>query len=99
MHADDMVHWLTKICLKSKTKTCIYDVGSNHSIEIEQLANLFSMLFNQKIIFNKLNYNYKKGDKYLPDINKLHKKLNLKLTYDLKKSILLTIKEINESTY
>ena len=98
MYADDMVHWLTKICLKSKTKTSIYDVGSNYSIEIEQLANLFSTFFNQKIIFNKINYNYRKVDKYLPDINKLHKKLNLKLTYDLKKSILLTIKEINEST-
>ncbi len=98
MYADDMVQWLTTICLKSKIKTSIYDVGSNYSIEIEQLANLFSILFNHKIIFNKSNYNYRKVDKYLPDINKSHKKLNLKLTYDLKKSILLTIKEINEST-
>ena len=56
MYADDMVHWLTKICIKSKTKTSIYDVGSNYSIEIEQLANLFSMLFNQKIIFNNEFY-------------------------------------------
>ena len=71
MYADDMVNWLFKICSKAKIQTLVCDVGSNISIEIEQLANLFSRLFKKKIIFNKLNYNAKKIDKYLPNIKKV----------------------------
>ena len=75
--------------------TC--DVGSNYQIEIGQLAILFSNLFNQKIIFTKKKIDSKKVDKYLPKLNKIHTKLKLRTTYNLKKSILLTIKDIKKN--
>tara|TARA_B100000989_G_C19447486_1_gene430184 strand:- start:97 stop:1011 length:915 start_codon:yes stop_codon:yes gene_type:complete len=96
MYADDMISWLTTICIKSKIKTTIYDVGSDYKIEIEQLAKLFSHLFNKKIKFKKLNYNAKKIDRYLPNLKRTKEKLKLKINYKLKDAILITIKRINE---
>lgn len=96
MYANDLAFWLTKIGLNSKKDTRILDVGSDKPIEITDLAKLIGKLFNKKIIV-KSNI-YLGVDKYLPNIKKAKRELNLKLTYDLKKSILLTIKGINEQT-
>ena len=98
MYADDMIDWIIKICKVSSFKTKVYDVGSDQKIEIEDLAKLFSKLFKNKIKFTKMNYNYKKIDKYLPNL-KTAKKLDLKLNYKLKEAIIITIKRLNEQTH
>ena len=96
MYADDLAFWLTKIGFNSKKNTRIFDVGSDKPIEIFHLAKLIGKVFNKKITV-KGNI-YKGLDKYLPNIKKAKKELKLKITYNLKKSILLTIKGINEQT-
>ncbi len=97
MFSDDLAFWLTKIGFYSKIKTQIFDIGSDKPIEIHNLAKLIGKIFKKNIIFN--NNKLGQVDKYLPNIKKAKEHLKLKITYDLKKAILLTIKEINDQTY
>ena len=92
--SDDLAFWITKICNKANLKPSIFDVGSDQVIEMGVLAKLFSELFKVKIRRNKLKKN--KIDKYVPNIHAAKKKLGLKIKYNLKDSILLTINRINE---
>ena len=94
MYADDLVYWITKICNNSKINTPIYDVGSDKSIELRDLAKLFSELFKIGFKANKIKEN--KIDKYIPNVHTAKTKLGLKIKYSLKDSILLTINKINE---
>ena len=94
MYADDLIYWLTKICINSQLNTPIFDVGSNKSIEIRNLGKLFSRLFEAKIQSKKIIKN--KIDKYVPNIKPARLKLGLKIKYNLKEAILLTIDKINE---
>lgn len=94
MHSDDLVYWLTKIGFNSKLNTNVFDVGSDKLVEIRNLAIIISKIFGKKIKFRKIDS--KMTDKYLPNIKKAKKELGLTLTYNLKKSILLTINQINE---
>ena len=94
MYADDLIYWLTKICFNSKLDTPIFDVGSNKPIEIRNLGKLFSRLFEAKIQSKKIIKN--KIDKYVPNIKPARLKLGLKIKYNLKEAILLTIAKINE---
>ena len=94
MYADDLIYWLTKICFNSKLDTPIFDVGSNKPIEIRNLGKLFSRLFEAKIQSKKITKN--KIDKYVPNIQPARVKLGLKIKYNLKEAILLTIDKINE---
>jgi len=93
MYSDDMVDWLIKILINTK-KTCkIYNVGSDHQIEIKKLAVLVASMFKKKIkiITNKLDSNY--IDKYIPNINKTKNDLKVKINYNLTKALQLTIKK------
>lgn len=94
MYADDLIYWLTKICINSQLNTPIFDVGSNKSIEIRNLGKLFSRLFEAKVQSKKIIKN--KIDKYVPNIKPARLKLGLKIKYNLKEAILLTIDKINE---
>jgi len=94
MYADDLIYWLTKICINSQLDTSVFDVGSNKSIEIRNLGKLFSRLFEAKIQSKKITKN--KIDKYVPNIQPARVKLGLKIKYNLKEAILLTIDKINE---
>ena len=94
MYADDLIYWLTKICFNSKLDTPIFDVGSNKPIEIRNLGKLFSRLFKAKIQIKKIKK--KKIDRYIPNIQPANLKLGLKIKYNLKEAILLTIDKINE---
>jgi|TARA_B110000971_G_C20037554_1_gene515351 nucleoside-diphosphate-sugar epimerase len=94
MYADDMVIWLVKILINSKKSCKTYNVGSDRKIEIKKLATLVSGMFNKKIKIktNKLQLNY--IDKYIPDIRKTKNHLNLKINYNLTKSLQLTINKM-----
>ena len=94
MYADDLIYWLTKICFNSKLDTPVFDVGSNKPIDIRSLGKLFSRLFKTKIQIKKIKNKY--IDKYMPNIQPANVKLGLKIKYNLKEAILLTIDKINE---
>ena len=94
MYSDDLVYWLAKIAINSKIKCPIYNVGSDQSISIKHLAVLIGKIFNKPIKSNKNKI--KKTDRYIPNINKAKRELNLRINYNLMKSIILTINNLNE---
>ena len=59
------------------------------SVNIKKLAQIIGTMFNKQVKINK--YSNKDVDCYVPNINKAKKKLKLKINYDLKESINLTI--------
>ena len=89
MYADDLSFWLMTIANNSNTKAPIYNVGSDKSINIKKLAQIIGNKFGKKVQFN--SYSNKDVDNYVPNINKAKKKLKLKINYDLKESINLSI--------
>ena len=95
LFSDDLVNWLIKININSNTLCPIYNVGSDKKIEIKALAKIIGGLFSKKIkIKNKIDS--KKIDIYVPNINKIKRKLNVKITYNLKEAIISTITRLNE---
>ena len=89
MYADDLIYWLTKIALNANLKCPIYNVGSNKPVDINSVASLIGKILNKPVKFS--NSKVKKIDKYVPNIYKAKKKLKLKINYDLKESINLSI--------
>ena len=92
MSADDLVEWLLTIADNSK-KTCpIYNVASDKEIEIRELANVASQIFNVNTKTVEINKNAIE-DRYIPSIEKAKKELSLRINYGLKESILMSIDE------
>ena len=97
LFSDDLVNWLLRINLNSNKNCPIYNVGSDKKIEIKDLAKIIGNLFSKDIKIKK-KINDKKIDLYVPNINKIKKKLNVKITYNLKEAIISTITRLNEKT-
>ena len=95
LFSDDLVNWLLRINLNSNKNCPIYNVGSDKKIEIKDLAKIIGNIFSKDIKIKK-KINDKKIDLYVPNINKIKKKLNVKITYNLKESIISTITRLNE---
>ena len=89
MFADDLSLWLLTIAKNSSFNSPTYNVGSDTSVNIKKLAQIIGTMFNKQVKINK--YSNKDVDCYVPNINKAKKKLKLKINYDLKESINLTI--------
>lgn len=90
MHADDMVRWILTILSKSSTKCPIYNVGSNESISIQNLAKLVGQILKTSVKIKKPSN--KKIERYIPLIKKAQKELNLKLNYNLRTALHSIIK-------
>ena len=95
LYSDDLVEWLIKIVISSKISCPIYNVGSDKKIEIQKVAEIIGHFFNKpvKCMFKKRSKINE--DKYIPNINKTKDKLKLKINYNLKQSIYLTINHNN----
>jgi nucleoside-diphosphate-sugar epimerase len=89
MYADDLVRWLLTIADNSSCKCPIYNVGSDESILITDLAKEINSYFNLPFV-NYTNLS-NEIDRYVPDIFSIQKDLNLKLNYNLKNAIGKTI--------
>jgi dTDP-glucose 4,6-dehydratase len=94
MFADDLVEWLMTIAEKSRTSSPVYNVGSDQSILIDELAQKISSIFGQ----NAPMYSYESDyiDRYVPNIDKAKNELNLKNKYHLDDAIKLTIKLLKQ---
>jgi dTDP-glucose 4,6-dehydratase len=91
MHEEDLVRWLLKI-LNSSDKNCpIYNVGSDDAISIYKLANLLATKYNLDVNFDNIKISKKIFDKYVPNIQKVKKKLNLINNYSTLDAIIKTI--------
>ena len=90
MHSDDMVKWLLTILINSSEKCPIYNVGSNESISIQDLAKTIGVLLKIPVKIRK--FSNKKIERYVPSIKKAQKELNLKINYNLRSSLHSIIK-------
>jgi nucleoside-diphosphate-sugar epimerase len=77
MHEEDLVRWLLKIINYSNKNCPIYNVGSDDAISIYKLANLLATKYNLNVNFDNIKISEKIFDKYVPNIQKVKKKLNL----------------------
>jgi nucleoside-diphosphate-sugar epimerase len=87
LNADDLIRWLIKILINSSTKCNIYNVGSDETISIKNLAEIIAKKFNKSVLTNNKNSNKDDFDFYVPSINKANKELNLKIRFKIKKSL------------
>ena len=97
MYADDLVDWLIKIAKHSKLNCPIYNVGSDKPINVRDLAKKIGKIFKKPLKFKKSTN--KEIDYYVPNIRKAKRELNLKINYNLIRSIYLTIKYLNAKIY
>ena len=97
MYADDLVEWLMTIAEKSNASCPIYNVGSDQEILINDLALKIGNLFNQEVDDGPFTSNY--IDRYMPDISKAKKELNLNLKFDLMRMITTTVDTIKSRLY
>ena len=94
MYSDDLVEWLMKILLVSNKNCPTYNVGSDESVSIKDVASTIGKIFKKSIKYNQIKSN--KIDYYVPSIKKPNKDLNLKIKYSFKKAILASIKDIKK---
>ena len=86
---DDLIEWLIEILKNDSFKKTIYNIGSEDSISIKELAILIQKLSNKKIeveILNKTNSNFRKTV-YVPNCKKIRRKFNLVQKISLSQSI------------
>ena len=95
MYADDLVEWLMTIAEKSNPSCPVYNVGSDKEILINDLASKIGDFFNQET--EKQPYSSEDIDRYIPDICKVRKSLDLNLKYDLDEAILTTIEGLKKN--
>jgi len=90
MHSDDMVRWLLTILVNSNEKCPIYNVGSDESISLQNLAKIIGTILTKPVKIKKINN--RKIERYVPSIKKAQKELNLKINYNLRTSLYSIIK-------
>ncbi len=96
MFADDLSQWLSQIVKLSSKKCPIINVGSDEIVDLRDVGKIIGKFFDKVVNFPKKKIKNYKIDKYVPITKKYKQKYNLKLNFNLKQSILLTINRINE---
>jgi nucleoside-diphosphate-sugar epimerase len=92
MYSDDLVVWLMTI-LDNADNTCpIYNVGSDEPILIDQLARNISKIF--ELSFDDIKNTNELVERYVPNIEKAKKNLNLSINYSLDHALITTIDRI-----
>ncbi len=81
MHAYDMNEWFISI-LKKNNKFKVYNIGSEQSINLNDLARQICKKFRKKIIIKKTTLK-KEIDYYIPSSAKIRKELKVKTKFDL----------------
>ena len=89
MYADDLIVWLMTLANTSNPQCPIYNVGSDKEVEIRDLANIVSDIFNVDVTC-AVNTSIS-VDRYTPSTQKAKKTLNLKESYDLRRAISLSV--------
>ena len=90
MYADVLVEWLLKIVDHSSNSCPIYNVGSDQSISIDELAQKMGNYFSKDVKFNHLIE--RREDRYVPCIEKAKRELNLQNQINLDEAISKTVK-------
>jgi nucleoside-diphosphate-sugar epimerase len=96
MYSDDLAKWLLKILYSSNINCPIFNVGSDDAISIHKLADFLAKKYKVKITKSDRISNVV-IDKYVPNIQKAKKQLNLKVSSNSYDSIVKTIRLIKSS--
>lgn len=88
MYVDDLVEWLMTIAKNSSTECPIYNVGSDESILLDDLAKKIGIYFGVESFVPNTQGHY--SDRYVPCIKKA-KSIGLNIEYDHNRAIDLTI--------
>lgn len=96
LYSSDLIIWLWTILLKGRNAE-VYNVGSDESISIGELANLVAKLSNknQQVIVKgsrathcSISENY---ERYVPNVDKAYRELGLKKIVELDEAVLKTL--------
>ena len=90
MYASDLTVWIWTILLKGKSNFP-YNVGSDKSISIKELALLIKSCTNSKTLNIKISDSEKKSNKYVPSIYRAKNGLKLTMGVDLETAIFKTV--------
>jgi len=93
MYADDLVEWLMTIALHANQACPVYNVGSDETIMIGDLARLTAGEFGVNASVPDITES--SIDRYIPSINKARNALGLTLQHDLIAGIRHTIHDIH----
>lgn len=96
MHSEDLSYCLFKILFDSSENKKIFNIGSDHRVDIRKVALKLSKKFNLKVKMKILNKK-KIDDTYIPNINRFRKKYKYKKNLDSYKSIIKTINQFNQN--
>jgi nucleoside-diphosphate-sugar epimerase len=89
MYADDLVEWLLKIVDHSSNSCPTYNVGSDQSISIDELAQKVGIYFRKNVKFKHART--KGEDRYVPCTEKANRDLNLQNKINLDEAISKTV--------
>ena len=93
INSSDLIFILIKLFQLKPSTNSIYNLGSDEFINIFNLSKKFSLYTKKKVIFSKDNLGKKMNiDFYVPNINKLRKKLKIKKLKTLDSSIIECLK-------
>ena len=95
MHADDLAQWLLKIVLKANKNCPVYNVGSNHILNIKNLGAYLAK--ENKLSFKVHKIEKKFIDVYVPSISKAKKELKLRLKYNSIEAVNNTINSLKKN--
>ena len=93
MYADDLVHWLMTIAENATPDCPVFNVGSDESILLQDIAEMVSKYFFRRAIKN--SYLEGRVDRYIPSITKVQSILKLNLTWNVEEAIKQTLSKIN----
>jgi nucleoside-diphosphate-sugar epimerase len=91
-YSDDLACWLMAILEISNPMCPIYNVGSEQSIEVRDLALLVANYF--KVDLSMKPISSSKIDRYVPSTEKIRNELGLKLSIDLEEALDRTVRQI-----
>lgn len=93
-HSDDLVNWLMTIAGVANPTCPIYNVGSERSIEVRDLAQLVANYFNVETSMQSIEGT--KIDRYVPSTQKIRKELGLNILIDLEEALDRTVWDIKK---
>lgn len=96
LHADDLAVWLLRIATSEGDGTRIFNVGSDESVSIRDLASLVGAVGGVGVSFPESVPGYTRGviaqtDRYVPDIGKVRRELGLAVTIPLRTAVERTL--------
>lgn len=94
MYADDLVEWLMTL-VENANETCpIFNVGSDESIEIRELAALVGDFYNVPVETKQCTEEGQ--DFYVPSVEKARRELGLNINYPIKDAIRINDASLHE---